>query len=110
MPILRNWSTVIDNPYRAPEAGSNICLHGNVYGHPRFEDGTEVTTSRVKESEGRVVQTMSGSEYVLEGEPDQEFVDQLEKIGYTFDPNNPIKKLNSVKESHAYKMQEKIAA
>lgn len=42
--ILKNWS-IIHDAYDAPELGGR--LHGRVYGHPNFEDGTHVRTSRI---------------------------------------------------------------
>lgn len=40
------WSTV--DKYTAPELRTQV-LVGNVYGHPRFADGTEVHTSSIRE-------------------------------------------------------------
>lgn len=53
---LENWEESFFNP------GS---LHGEAYGHPRFEDGTMVTTSYVDEDkrkdykDGDVVETQN---------------------------------------------------
>lgn len=46
--VLQDWSIIITNPnpYAAPEA-QKCKLHGKVYGHPDFPDGTEVTTSTI---------------------------------------------------------------
>lgn len=64
---IENWAVVEPNPkqYEAPEARS-LSLQGEVFGHPRFHDGEQVTTSSIigKNKRGKVV-TMSGSEYEL---------------------------------------------
>lgn len=44
--ILTNWSLISLNPNAAPELVA-VCLHGNVHGHTLFEDGEEITTSRI---------------------------------------------------------------
>lgn len=66
---LENWSVrSLSDPYTPPECRRQA-LHGRVYGHHRFEDGVEVTTSDitvVELVEGRlVVWTRSGSAYQL---------------------------------------------
>ena len=60
---LENWSVVSD-PYQAPEI-AGYYLHGIVYGHPRFNDGVEVTTSRVVGVRGDRIFTSSGHLYEL---------------------------------------------
>lgn len=40
-------------------------MTGNVYGHPRFDDGTEVTTSRIEEIKTR------NTEYIIEEEAEE---------------------------------------
>ena len=67
---LENWSVVagMANPYQAPEQCVQ-CLHGTVYGHPRFEDGSSITTSRIVRAQGGIIETFSGSLYEL-GEVD----------------------------------------
>jgi hypothetical protein len=54
-----------------PEHG-RVCLHGFVIGHPRCQDGKEVTTSLVVSRHGNKVVTKSGSEYEL-GEVDPSY-------------------------------------
>ena len=46
---LENWSLVCANPdpYQPPEAQVQS-MHGNVYGHARFQDGDEITTTPIK--------------------------------------------------------------
>lgn len=72
--ILRNWSVVIAeefDPYKAPELYA-ARLHGNVYGHHKFVDGAEITTSRVVGVTENAVLTNSGSTYEL-GEVNPEY-------------------------------------
>ena len=73
---MENWSVVsCDSPYTAPEL-LVARLHGKVFGHPRFPNGAEVTTSRVagcSEVEDHLeIVTGSGSHYVL-GEVDPNY-------------------------------------
>jgi hypothetical protein len=103
MPRLLNWSTVIANPYQAPEVGCNIRLCGEVEDHPNFKDGDRIETSRVKSSIGRIVETRSGSVYSLEGPPDPDWMEYLQMIKYDLDVDDPIKQV-SVKDSHFAKM------
>lgn len=63
---IENWSVIqkyID-PYKSPEQlqGASIC--GNVYGHPKWEDGHHITTSSIIHVEGRNVFTRN-SKYIL---------------------------------------------
>lgn len=65
---LKNWSIFQREPggFQAPELGA-FCLQGNAYGHPRFNDGSFVCTSRIikVEDKGKYkeVTTRSGSSY-----------------------------------------------
>ena len=67
---LKNWSVTQngDNFFTAPELIS-YCLEGEVYGHPRFNDGDSVVTSRITEvndkGDHKEVVTRSGSVYEL---------------------------------------------
>ena len=82
---LENWSYGEDpyenSPYMAPELRRKV-LHGEVYGHPRFKDGAEVTTSRVVEMNPieKTAVTSSGTHYQL-GKPDPEYAEEMRKIG-----------------------------
>ncbi len=70
---LENWAKIAnpESPFQAPEMWIPQ-LTGDVYGHPRFEDGTGVTTSRIMgKRDGKVI-TYSGLEYEL-GEVDAEY-------------------------------------
>lgn len=69
---LEKWSVVSSaTGYTAPELVT-LQLHGNVYGHQRFPQGKEVTTSAIDKIDGNTVVTRSGSRYEL-GEIDLEY-------------------------------------
>jgi len=88
---LENWSMQEGPPragdiYRAPETvGPRKHLHAD---HP-IKPGMYFTTSRIVESDGRLVQTKSGSVYRL-GEPDPEWLAWMADNGIDFDPSQPI--------------------
>lgn len=93
--ILKEWSLAQDNsdPYKAPELRRSS-LGGKVYGHPNFPDGAYVYTSTPVRAEGRRVFTRSGSEYVLEGPPDELFVKYLAENKFQpLDLEHPFKNL-----------------
>ena len=72
--VLENWSVVVspdNNPYTPPELQKQ-CLHGEVYGHPRFGNGEAVTTSVITNIKNGCVHTHSGSVYCL-GDPSQQY-------------------------------------
>jgi hypothetical protein len=66
MPRLESWSMIaaLADPYKAPEQAT-MRLAGLVYGHPRFADGDQVTTSSIESREGEIVITASGTRYEL---------------------------------------------
>ena len=74
MSILNNWSIVYAGDlYKAPEQRSpSLC--GHVSDDKRFEDGTIITTSSIKELDGEFVVTRSGSKYKL-GSVDERYED-----------------------------------
>lgn len=77
---LENWELFSDcGAYTAPEEW-HYHLSGNVYGHPSFEDGLLVTTSRIvgTDVDRKVVLTKSGSEYEL-GDISAEYQEWLDK-------------------------------
>lgn len=80
MPRLENWSIITNskNPFFAPELQSRS-LHGNVYGHPNFNDGDPVSTSTLKEFDykNRVAKTRN-TEYEL-GKISEEYQKCLEE-------------------------------
>ena len=73
-PEIKNWCIVnssgIDEMYRAPECRSNF-LYGEVYGHPKFEDGMKIATSAIKrfihEQDVIIVETKN-SKYIIRKE------------------------------------------
>lgn len=71
---IEEWAVVTTNlnPYAAPETQTQR-LGGKVFGHPKFGDGQDVTTSSIrgKNASGEVV-TKSGSVYEL-GEIDPSY-------------------------------------
>lgn len=86
--ILRDWSVVTKNPYDLVE---KHYLQGRVYGHPRFEDGTLVTTSRIEEirveGDYKEVTTRSGSIYYLHKndvsvEYEKSYPNAYERLGF----------------------------
>ena len=104
MPILKKWSTVADiNPYQAPEVPPMLKLRGEVYDHDEMEDGAVIETSSIKKTIGRIIETFSGSVYTLEGEPDPEWVEYLDSIGYDLDVENPVQS-KEYKDSHYYRV------
>lgn len=65
--VLQDWAMVYDpksvTPYTAPEL-FQYKLTGKVYGHPEFEDGEVITTSRIEEQiDDETYKTKSGSIY-----------------------------------------------
>lgn len=88
---LEQWSVAAasDDPYMAPER-RGIALHGRVYGHGRFPDGSEITTSRVTKVEGRLITTYSGNQYEL-GDIDQGYLQWMHEKGFSYNYDNPIK-------------------
>lgn len=95
MYILKDWSVCFKPHYiifteeDEPMPG---CLGGKVYGRePRFPDGKEVITSRIVDVEGRKITTRSGSVYLLEGPPSEDYMVFLKKNGLEYDEDFPIK-------------------
>lgn len=71
---IENWKVVVrGDSYIAPEL-MDQCLHGNVFGHPKKPDGSEVTTSAIVgwDANTRTVITKSGTHYLC-GEIDPEY-------------------------------------
>jgi len=88
--IIRNWEVVVSNsnPYMAPEL-INPRLKGNVFGHPKFPDGSSVITSPIVGAAGRVVDTYSGSKYRL-GNIEPGYRKHLRKIRPDWNWREPI--------------------
>lgn len=66
---MKNWfieNRLYDDYYQAPELGDKV-LAGNVYGHPRFDDGSFIHTSPIVNIEDmgdhKVILTRGGSRY-----------------------------------------------
>jgi len=83
MPIfLSNWSI-------AYPCAKDTHLQGEVYGHPRYKDGTFVTTSPVEKADGVTITTRSGSVYEL-GKVEKNYREWLRADEPEWDPENPI--------------------
>jgi hypothetical protein len=70
MVLLRHWSIV--NRQRNPEKPPEPAFRGEVYGHPKYEDGDTVKTSRPLVRVDDHVITRSGTCYRL-GEADENY-------------------------------------
>ena len=83
---LKGWSVVGDaGPVRLGR------LSGEAYGHPRFDYGTPIVSTPIKDAQGRYITTVSGSLYYLE-DACEEYLSWLVEIEYeNFDPENPIR-------------------
>ncbi|WP_169130239.1 hypothetical protein [Aromatoleum evansii] len=70
---IDEWSICANSAhaYVPPELRTRS-LHGKVFGHPRFEDGHEITTSAICGVQDGQIVTASGSLYEL-GEPDAKY-------------------------------------
>ena len=90
---LDDWSIVPSrhgNPYMAPEHPSlRPLLYGRVSGHPRYENGTYVTTSCVLASNGREVET-NNTIYNL-GVMSRGYSEWCSSNGVDVDPKHPVK-------------------
>jgi hypothetical protein len=64
---IENWKVVTNRWNR------NQCLHGEVQGHPRFPNGSLVTTSTLMELRDEVAVTESGTIYQLGRRRTQDF-------------------------------------
>jgi hypothetical protein len=78
---IDKWSIgAIGTSYTAPESIRSV-LQGKVYGHPNFENGSEVFTSRILDiqlAEG-IVRTVNTVYKLLE--PDKKWIDWLRNKG-----------------------------
>ena len=87
---LEQWS-VCGSPqdsHLAPEVRPRM-LNGKVYGHPRFSDGAQITTSVIISAQGLVV-TCHSRKYKL-GVMSPGYAEYLRQNGISIDPSNPIK-------------------
>jgi hypothetical protein len=94
MATLENWSCVHSGDLYLPPEVLSVFLRGKIYGHPnqeRFPDGKGICTSAIKDIDGRMVLTNSGSTYIL-GKVDPEYKKWTEEtLGKIWDDENPIK-------------------
>lgn len=86
MPRLENWFVrqVLDSDgYKAPEQ-CPPCLAGEVYEHPKHEDGKLIKTSVIVDSdrESNTITTKSGNVYTL-GKVDPSYMEWLKTIDQT---------------------------
>lgn len=87
---LNNWAVVTEQTtHGAPECARHVLI-GTVHDHPMLQDGAAVTTSRIVAAVGRLVQTRSGTAYVL-GAPSAEYLQWLRDNKLTYDVFEPIK-------------------
>jgi len=90
---LDDWSLVPSadmNPYMAPEhPARRPLLYGRVMGHPRYKNGTYVTTSCILASAGREVET-NNTIYNL-GLMSEGYREWCFHNGVDVDPKTPIK-------------------
>jgi len=91
MIYLKKWSVgcTLYSPFLAPERASYV-LEGLVFGHPKFADGKSITTSQIVKVDGKIVNTASGSEYIVEGPPSEAYLDFLKKCRIPFKENDPL--------------------
>jgi hypothetical protein len=94
-PIIKNWSVnqVNNNKYSAPEI-TNLCVTGNIFNHPKFDNYTLISTSAVKDTEGKIITTKSGNKYYIDGPPSIEYNDFCIANNINIDLENPIKLLS----------------
>lgn len=74
MTRLENWAIVLNtyDPYAPPET-QIVVLRGEVYGHPKYADGTLLITTPIKDVVGNTVRTCNTT-YIL-GIPQPEYVE-----------------------------------
>jgi hypothetical protein len=92
---LENWSVDAStgNGYLAPELRRPFLI-GEIYGHPKFADGSMVRTSIIVSTTGRLVSTASGSVYEL-GNAHPDYAEWAAENGHTIDEEWPVKLLKT---------------
>lgn len=87
---IEDWHVraATNDPYKSPEQ-NGMAISGKVYGHPQFEPGERVVTSRIVKTEGRHVVTESGTTFFL-GEIDPAYREHLREVKPDWDPENPV--------------------
>lgn len=85
---LEQWSVVMpelpDDKYKHPELREMLrgkCLQGVVSGHPRIPDGSEITTSSLKEIDVKDKKAVTRNTIYTLGEPSPVFIHWLKKQG-----------------------------
>ncbi len=88
---IENWSLVSRRlgTYVAPEL-ARVSIQGRVFGHPRFDEGEEITTSYLEAVSGCEVTTHSGSIYWL-GSPSDEYTEWCRENRCRLTPDEPIR-------------------
>lgn len=89
---IENWSIcdTSNDPFMAPERRAKR-LQGNVYGHPSFEDGHPITTSRIVEHDYPSKTVMTVNTVYKLGTIDPLYVKYMEDNGIrpvTFKPED----------------------
>ena len=87
---LSEWAVGSYNPYQAPESATGYLI-GKVSGHKKFTDGDEITTTRIVAARGRLITTHSGTQYLLDGPPKEDYVKFCKDHNVVLDLENPIK-------------------
>lgn len=77
---LEDWSIiqVTDNPYQAPELG-RPALHGDAFGHPRFPDGSSITTGTIQKFDSKTMTAETNRTKYKLGKMADQFRRYLEK-------------------------------
>ena len=91
---LENWyitSDGIRSPYKAPELHQPV-LHGNAYGHPKFDDGDIIFSTPIVSINGKYIETKN-TIYEL-GKIDSGYLNWCTKNGITINNTDPIKHIN----------------
>ena len=91
LPHFKNWYVKMPaaNIFVAPECMQPIIV-GNIFNHPNYKDNTIIMTSCIVESNGKTITTMSGSQYLIEGEPSNDYKEYCFQHNIVIDLNNPI--------------------
>ena len=93
-PTLFSWSieriNTGDIRYQAPEL-HKIGILGKICNHSKFKDNTQILTTYIIHVDGKIITTMSGSKYCIEGPPSKDYQYYCNKHKIVIDENNPIK-------------------
>ena len=95
---IENWSVGFrPDPYLPPEM-MYPTISGMIYEDKkgRWEDGHNITTSSIIDTNGRIIITKSGSQYLL-GKPNKDYVKWCNDNNHSSplnNPNNPVVFIN----------------